>query len=986
MSTEQLQLRIQELDANYQDELAQYNSQIAFWSNSRMFSEKDMAEGKRQAQQRLDNFLPNYIKEKDTLTRQLSSLRVKAIEDELNRDKVDKQLIDRESKAQDTVVSNSQPSNETPPQASEEETASRESAAQDTIGKNLTTDPNYDAYDYGEPPSTAAANENPEAKPLVKPITGESLNIGTKSKNNLGIHADELLSDSQWVRNAFMMPSAQLEKEVKLNRFFSPADFKFVDTKPGGSIGCNMRPGFTPYADIRRPGRFPDRAPFTVNAIDNGLGFGAGRQWSDHFDDPAQKIWVQFGVPQFNTVTNFLRKAFTYEEMVMVRRGTAPSFLYDIAKTAGSFVLFKAFPVPVMGFLFIKGLNWLFSRPSNKYYSLKPTMHQYWSAVNALVNIWAINRGLMPKVFKLNGNTTTVGRPLEVSSDYMQVYAELFPDFFVNVKVDNTVVSSYIDAFAFANKAQRMANIMFIREYQRIDNLNPSSPEDETKDEAFRGYLSDKLKGIPAGDQISTLMQRGSKDGDGNYHSVYSMVAAMVSNSYWFKTKLNINEPEYDPRLSEEERAKGGQLSAKSVIAVAGDVNGNGVAQESAEGTGNDELLRRTDAVLNEANRSNSPSLDKDQRTAAQEKAASDLKAMTSADLREEDSQGTSVGWLDNIVKFVNGDQSYADKLFESLSAQYAQGAAFACFCVDYTGSTSESFNSSYGESKISQDLNSMSTKAKEFRFAIGDGNIAGDTIKAFVETVSDTVMGLTETVTLGISNLMLGLAGSGYIDVPKHWNNSNASIVKMNYSMSLISPYNNVMSQLQNIYIPLFMLLAGIAPRSTGKSSYGAPFICQLFDRGRTQSQLCALESLSVTRGSSNLGFSIDGKALAIEVSFTFISLSEIMHMPITNGGLGEAFQGFGIDDDNMISDYLAVLAGQDMHTQIYAAPRMFMRLAKLTASIGKLGSPHWLASFTHDKSVNGGGLFLITRPLFKLYEAVNTGKSITNGALPGN
>ncbi len=276
-----------------------------------------------------------------------------------------------------------------------------------------------------------------------------------------------------------------------------------------------------------------------------------------------------------------------------------------------------------------------------------------------------------------------------------------------------------------------------------------------------------------------------------------------------------------------------------------------------------------------------------------------------------------------------------------------------------------------------------MSTKAKEFRFAIGDGNIAGDTIKAFVETVGDTVMGLTESVTLGISNLMLGLAGSGYIDVPKHWNNSNASIVRMNYSMSLISPYNNVMSQLQNIYIPLFMLLAGIAPRSTGKSSYGAPFICQLFDRGRTQSQLCAMESLSVTRGSSNLGFSVDGKALAIDVSFSFISLSEIMHMPVTNGGLSETFQGFGIDDDNMISDYLAVLAGQDMHTQIYAAPRMFMRLAKLSASIGKLGSPHWLASFTHDKSINGGGLFLVTRPLFKLYEAVNVGKSITNNAL---
>ena len=969
MSKEQINLRIQELDSNYQEELASYNSNMVFWSNSRMFSPEDMKSGQTQAQQKFDGFMSKFTKEKDSLVKQLNILRVQDIENQLKKDKEDALDSQREKKAQKQIADSTSTNTDPPVQPTPEETAAQEQAAQDQLKQNLTeSHPDYEGVrDIPAPVETV--NE----KPLEKPITGESLNIGTKSKNNLGIHADELLSDSQWVRNAFMLPSAELDEYVKINRFFSLADFKYVDTKPGGSIGCNMRPGFTPYADIRRPGRFPDRAPFTVNAIDNGLGFGAGRLWSDHFDDPAQKIWVQFGVPQFNTVTNFLRKAFTYEEMVMVRRGTAPSFLYDVASMAGKYVLFKAFPIPVMGFLFIKGLNWLFSRPSNKYYSLKPTMHQYWSAVNALVNTWAINRGLMPKILKQGGTDKAVGRPLEPSGGYMEVYSALFPDFFVTHKVNDVVVSSYIDAFAFANKAQRMANIMFIREYQRIDKLEGTAADAQE----FYGYLGSKLKGIPAGDELNTFMQRHSSGGD-NYHSVYSMIAAMTSNSYWFKTKLNMNEPEYDPRLDEK------TVSANKVKpTVAADVNGTGVAQQTEGGGADEAALNKTTKAVSSSDKANSPTLTQEQRTAAQESARANLEAATSADLTEQNSSGKSDGWLDGIVKFVEGDGSYSDKLFESLSAQYAQGAAFACFCVDYTGSTNETFNSSYGEAKISQDLNSMSTKAKEFRFAIGDGNIAGDTIKAFVETVGDTVMGLTESVTLGISNLMLGLAGSGYIDVPKHWNNSNASIVRMNYSMSLISPYNNVMSQLQNIYIPLFMLLAGIAPRSTGKSSYGAPFICQLFDRGRTQSQLCAMESLSVTRGSSNLGFSVDGKALAIDVSFSFISLSEIMHMPVTNGGLSGTFQGFGIDDDNMISDYLAVLAGQDMHTQIYAAPRMFMRLAKLSASIGKLGSPHWLASFTHDKSINGGGLFLVTRPLFKLYEAVNVGKSITNNAL---
>ena len=67
-------------------------------------------------------------------------------------------------------------------------------------------------------------------------------------------------------------------------------------------------------------------------------------------------------------------------------------------------------------------------------------------------------------------------------------------------------------------------------------------------------------------------------------------------------------------------------------------------------------------------------------------------------------------------------------------------------------------------------------------------------------------------------------------------------------------------------------MLLAGILPLSTGKASYTSPFLCQLYDRGRLQIRLGMIESLSITRGTTNLAFDKHGQALGIDVTFSVV------------------------------------------------------------------------------------------------------------------
>ena len=150
-------------------------------------------------------------------------------------------------------------------------------------------------------------------------------------------------------------------------------------------------------------------------------------------------------------------------------------------------------------------------------------------------------------------------------------------------------------------------------------------------------------------------------------------------------------------------------------------------------------------------------------------------------------------------------------------------------------------------------------------------------------------------------------------------------------------------------------MLLAGVLPRSTGKSSYTSPYYCQFFDRGRVQSKLAMIESVSVTRGTSNLQFDLTGQALAIDVTFDIVDLSTIMHMPISSGGLLDT-PDLGLDDDNITNDYLNVLAGMDIYSQLYAWPKAQIAATKQLAALKhKATSPAYHAALLRNSASEG-------------------------------
>ena len=658
----------------------------------------------------------------------------------------------------------------------------------------------------------------------------------------------EFRLDSEWAKRAFLVPDTLLESTTDVkNRYYSSAASKFTDSRLGGNIGINSRYQFNRYSDIRVNGRLAGRNKVSIR---NGSGnHGLGRYMSEVYDDNTRCVYLQFGVPKFNSLVNFLRRAMDYESAILVKSGRVVSPLYGIAEGITTVGLLMAAPILTIPFLAGKVSKFLFGRPNAKFYTLKPTMTHYWATVSSLVNILSVNKNVIPKVFRGTAvdpmTSRRMNQPVQLDEDYMSILQEIHPDMFN--------AAGMIDVYSVANRAQRLANKVFIDEYDSLEN---GSAYDYT------GYLMKEING----EGHSTLIS----DNKGKPTLAASLNRMIKFSDMWGQPK---------------------------------DKKGNNVGFDSAE------LDQSIDA--------------------------------------DEEKTG------------VKPDDGYFKKYFENLDAYYNDGAEFAVFRVDETGSVSDSFSNSVAESDLSNKINSMSSDGRRARFTFADGNlidgmgnVIADTVMGAVSKVGsmamDVAAGAASGLTMGLSNIPLMLTGLGFIDIPKDWQSSSTNLARLSYTMDLVSPYNNAISHIQDIYIPLCMLLAGALPRSTGEMSYGSPFICQLYDRGHAQIKTGIIESLSVERGITTLPFSRRGEALSIRVSFSVLDLSSMMHVPVSSGGI------FGnetlIGENSVIADYLAVLAGMDLASQMYPLSKAKLNLMKRIGEASKLTSPAWLAMHTRD------------------------------------
>jgi len=197
-----------------------------------------------------------------------------------------------------------------------------------------------------------------------------------KSSSDKGDESFEYMKDSQWIKQSFIVTQGNLDDIEIANRKFSSAAFKYTDSSLGGNHCINPPPQFTRYADIRDKG-------LLRNAVDTTLQYqpghiGMGRYYSEAIDDNSQVIHLRFGVPSYNSLTQFFTGFYNSSAAGLARTGRLDaSFIEKFLRFGVGLVTLAIMPLLILPIAFMMAGNafrFFFKMPSSKFYYLKPSM------------------------------------------------------------------------------------------------------------------------------------------------------------------------------------------------------------------------------------------------------------------------------------------------------------------------------------------------------------------------------------------------------------------------------------------------------------------------------------------------------------------------------------------------------------------------------------------------------------------------------------
>jgi hypothetical protein len=806
---------------------------------------------------------------------------------------------------------------------------------------------------------------------------GKALNIdnlsGNDNKDNdvMSIDTDSsddslTVLDREWVDGMFLVPlkyknpkgemTDSLEKRYRNIRNMSTADHKYWDSSIGGGIAINMRPQLTRYADIRRRGRLESNKKVTVGAIN--FKTGQGRYYSEAIDDNATDVFLEFGVPKFNSLFGHLTNSIDYVDSVISNTGRSP-IGYLIGKGIGTVVgglfLFHRYGVMVAGGLLggfgMKNLSdkVLLGQNTFKYYYVNPTMFLYWSAVNNIMIEFTMGMGILTpqqsdksqdvvsrtlssgatafgKSTKTDDNKLRLGAGMTLNQNDLDVISKLIPD--IVSGTEDGKATGYIDIFALVSRRQRLLT----KQREKDDKLARENPKEYIEKVNAR-YL-DNTK--PGDNEVSL------DDEIGKEVSYLGTLSTYIDEAGWGKSAnqiLNDLSEEADAAIAEakalaSEAIDGVKSLAGTVVSsimtpkTDGESMASGVMDTISKVTENAALLMES-----AENKFKSSKLvgDKDIK-----KASNDINKTN--------------GWFNSFV-------STADAFARS-------GGKYAIFRVDNVGSMSDSISNSVVDIDMGMGmLSGMGKRAKSVSFNLSGGNIIPG-MQEMLGYAKDVVAGGLSGATMGLTDIIPALLGDAYLDNPKRWDDSDMQIATTSYSMQLVSPSAHPIAQLQNIYIPLAMLMAGSLPLSTGPNGYTSPFICKLYSKGISKIDLGMITSVTIKRGNTNLTHDTNKKVLGIDVSFTVTDFSKIM-TATANGGLFSPLGGVKVDDSKL-NNYIATLLARDLASFEYLFSRISRNMTRTYMSWQTFGSPNTWAAATGDK-MNGiiGGF---------LQDAINT------------
>lgn len=261
--------------------------------------------------------------------------------------------------------------------------------------------------------------------------------------------------------------------------------------------------------------------------------------------------------------------------------------------------------------------------------------------------------------------------------------------------------------------------------------------------------------------------------------------------------------------------------------------------------------------------------------------------------------------------RLIPNDTGDSSILFETTKSTAVGATQYIGFRIEKTTSSSESFSNSTKASSIAETVNSQikSAREKSIMLEMNEAKQTAAEADTFsISNIADFIKGAVTSLTswVGAGSVTSALTTSAYIDIPDEYSDSSYN-KSFSISLQLRSPYGDIVSIYQSIIVPMFMILAGALPRAAGEHSYQSPFLLRAYCAGRFSIPLGIIESVSVTRGSSDFGWTYQNLPTCVDITISIKDLSSMMYMAMK----GSEISNYVSLDDSNFNEYINTLAG---------------------------------------------------------------------------
>lgn len=261
------------------------------------------------------------------------------------------------------------------------------------------------------------------------------------------------------------------------------------------------------------------------------------------------------------------------------------------------------------------------------------------------------------------------------------------------------------------------------------------------------------------------------------------------------------------------------------------------------------------------------------------------------------------------IVPSGDGDSGMS-QFVNTFSATSTGITQFIGFRIEKSTDSSESFGNSTGPSKLADLVNNKIKaaydKAVTAQLTEAQGASKDDSLLGDIQNFFNGALNSLATSAGSVETLASTIRTGSLIDIPDEYTGSEYN-KSFSISLQLRSPYGDINSIYNSIIIPLSLLLAGSLPRSAGEHAYQSPFVLRAYCAGRFSIPLGIIENVSITRGSSDFGWTYQNLPTCMDVTLSIKDLSPCMYMALRGTGLFDKIMG----DDSTFTEYINTLAG---------------------------------------------------------------------------